>query len=50
MRYKIVVKAYGKTFVKDMSKSKEHLIRKAEIMSKKHRKWKIYVVAEDVMV
>jgi hypothetical protein len=50
MKYKIVVKIYDKTFVKDRSKSKEHLITKAEGLSKKHPKWKVYVVGENTII
>lgn len=50
MRYKIVVKLGDKTFVKDTSKSKDHLIQKAESLSKKHPKWKVYVVSEHVIL
>jgi hypothetical protein len=50
MKYKIVVKINDNTFVKDRSKSKEHLLTKAESLSKKHPKWKVYVVNEDTIV
>jgi hypothetical protein len=50
MRYKIVVKSGDKTFVKDRSKSKDHLLQKAEALSKKQPKWKIYVVNENTIV
>ena len=50
MKYKIVVKAGDKTFVKDKSRSKDHLLAKAESLSKKHPKWTIYVVAESTII
>ncbi len=50
MKYKIVVKTGDKTFVKDVSKSKEHLLIKAESLSKKHPNWKVYVVAENTII
>ena len=50
MKYKIVVKSGDKTFVKDRSKSKEHLMQKAEAISKKHPNWKVYVVLETTIV
>jgi hypothetical protein len=50
MKYKIVIKTRDKTFVKDRSKSKEHLIQKAEALSKKHPNWKVYVVAETTII
>ena len=50
MKYKIVVKTGDKVFVKDRSKSKEHLLAKAESLSKKHPKWKVYVVAENTII
>jgi hypothetical protein len=50
MKYKIVVKTGDKTFVKDVSKSKEHLLVKAESLSKKHPKWKVYVVSENTII
>jgi len=50
MKYKIVVKTGDKTFVKEVSKSKEHLLVKAESLSKKHPKWKVYVVAENTII
>jgi hypothetical protein len=50
MKYKIVIKTNDKTFVKDRSKSKEHLLQKAESLSKKHPKWKVFVVGENTIV
>ena len=50
MKYKIVVKMEDKTFVKERSKSKEHLLAKAEALSKKHPKWKVYVVGENTIL
>jgi hypothetical protein len=50
MKYKIVVKKGNKTFVKDRSKSKDHLLQKAEAMSKKYPKWTIYVVADTTII
>jgi hypothetical protein len=50
MKYKIVIKTNDKTFVKDRSKSKEHLLQKAESLSRKHPKWKVLVVGENTIV
>ena len=50
MRYKIVVKTKDKTFVKARSKSKEHLLKKAEAMSRKHPNWRVFVVNEETMI
>jgi hypothetical protein len=50
MKYKIVVKTGDKTFVKGVSKSKEHLLVKAESLSKKHPNWKVYVVSENTII
>jgi len=50
MKYKIVVKTGDKIFVKDVSKSKDNLLIKAESLSKKHPKWKVYVVAENTII
>jgi hypothetical protein len=50
MKYKIIVKTKDNTFVKDKSKSKDHLLQKAIAMSKKHPQWKIFVVNEDTIV
>jgi len=50
MKYKIVVKTNDKTFVKERSKSKEHLVTKAENLSKKHPSWKVYVVSENTII
>jgi len=50
MKYKIVIKTEHKIFTKERSKSKEHLLIKAESLSKKHPKWKIYVVGENTIL
>ena len=50
MKYKVVVKSGDKTFVKMKSKSKQHLEEYALGLSKKHPKWKVYVVGEDTVV
>lgn len=50
MRYKVVVKDGKNTFVKKRSKSKDHLMGYAESLSKKHPRWKVYVVQEETTV
>ena len=50
MKYKIVVKTGNKIYVKERSKSKDHLLQKAEALSKKHPNWTIYVVNQDTIV
>lgn len=50
MKYKMVVDSGFSVYVKDRSKSKDHLIKKAEALSKKHPRWKVYVVSENVKI
>jgi len=50
MKYKMVVKTPYNTYVKERSKSKDHLIQQAEVLSKKHPKWEIFVVAENTII
>ena len=50
MKYKVVVEMNGKKFIKKRSKSKDHLMQYAESLSKKHPRWKVFVVQEDTTV
>jgi hypothetical protein len=50
MKYKIVVKDGQNTFLKGKSKSKDHLLKKAEALSKKHPRWRVFVVNEDTIL
>lgn len=47
MKYKLLVKTNDKTFIKAVSKNKEHLEKRAIALSKKHKYWKCYVVRFD---
>ena len=49
-RYKLVVKGHGKTFVKKRSKNKSFLVEEAVRISKSKPHWKLFVVAEDIVV
>ena len=48
--YKIVIDDGYKKYVKDKSRSKDHLETKALSISKKHPRWKIYVVDDKVLI
>ena len=50
MKYKMVVKAGNKTFVKSRSKSKEHLEERALAYSKKKPYANVYVVKETTTI
>ena len=50
MKYKMVVKAGNKTFVKSRSKSKEHLEARARAYSKKKPYATVYVVKETTTI
>ena len=50
MRYKIVVKDGFNTFVKKRSRSKNRLMKYAENLSKRHPRWKVYVVHEETTI
>jgi hypothetical protein len=48
--YKIIIDDGYKKYLKDKSRSKEHLETKALSISKKHPKWKVYVVDMKVII
>ena len=50
MKYKMVVKAGDKVFVKARSKSKEHLENRAIALTKKKPYITVYVVSEDTRI
>ena len=50
MKYKMVVKAGDKTFVKARSKNKEHLEKRAIALTKKKPHMKVYIVKNDTMI
>jgi len=50
MKYKMVVKAGDKVFVKARSKNKEHLEKRAIALTKKKPYITVYVVSEDTYV
>jgi len=50
MKYKMVVDTGYRIYVKERSKSKEHLVEKALGLSKKHPKWKISVAEEKTII
>ena len=50
MKYKMVVKAGDKIFVKARSKNKEHLENRAIALTKKKPYMTVYVVAEDTKI
>jgi hypothetical protein len=50
MKYKIVVKHGSRVWDNSISKSKEHLLQKAESLSKKNPKWRVFVVDENTIV
>jgi len=50
MKYKMVVKAGDKVFVKAKSKNKEHLEKRAIALTKKKPYMTVYVVSEDIRI
>ena len=50
MKYKMVVKAGDKVFVKARSKNKEHLEKRAIALTKKKPYMTVYIVPEDTHV
>lgn len=46
MKYKMVIDTGYNVYVKEKSKSREHLEEKALSLSKKHPKWKITILKE----
>ena len=50
MKYKMIITDTKKTYVKSISKSKDHLLKWAMSLSKKHPKWKITIVKNESLL